>query len=129
MWIVPVVIVAVVAVGVIATNVVMRRKGYSIPGRTVVRCSKGHRFVTTWIEGGSLKAVRLGPVTRYQRCPVGNHWAIVHPVKDADLTEEDSRAAGRVALTTTLRELLGSSRSEAPRPRTTSADRSTRTPR
>src|SRR5579862_7356238 len=84
-------IVALVLVGiaVVVINVVVRRKGYSIPGKTVVRCSKGHLFVTTWIEGGSLKAVRLGPFTRYQRCPVGNHWAIVHPVKDADLTSEE----------------------------------------
>jgi hypothetical protein len=88
-WIVPVIVVAALAILVVVTNVVMRRKGYSIPGKTVVRCSKGHLFVTTWIEGGSLKAVRLGPFTRYQRCPVGNHWAIVHPVKDADLTDEE----------------------------------------
>ena len=37
-------IVALVLVGitVVVINVVVRRKGYSIPGRTVVRCSKGH---------------------------------------------------------------------------------------
>jgi len=91
--IVGLVILAVVGVLVVVTNVRARRKGYSIPGRTVVRCSKGHLFTTTWIEGGSLKAVRLGPYTRYQRCPVGLHWAIVHPVKDSELTDEERRQA------------------------------------
>ncbi len=81
-----------VGIIVVAINVVVRRKGYSIPGRTVVRCSKGHLFVTNWVEGGSLKAVRLGPLTRYQHCPVGKHWAIVHPVKEEDLTEEERQA-------------------------------------
>jgi hypothetical protein len=90
--IVAIVVAVVVAVAVVAMNLAMRRKGYTIPGRTVVRCSKGHLFRTTWIEGGSLKAVRLGPTTRYQRCPVGHHWAIVHPVKDDDLSEEERRA-------------------------------------
>ena len=76
-------------------NVAMRRKGYSIPGQTVARCSKGHLFRTTWIEGGSLRAVRLGPLTRYQYRPVGKHWALVHPVKDEDLSgEERQRLAG-----------------------------------
>jgi hypothetical protein len=91
-WIVAI-IAGVVATAVVAANVAMRRRGYSIPGKTVVRCSKGHLFTTTWIAGGSLKAARLGPRTRYQRCPVGKHWAIVHPVKDADLTDEERRIA------------------------------------
>jgi hypothetical protein len=86
-----VVVLAAVGILVLAINVAMRRKGYSIPGKTVVRCSRGHLFRTTWIEGGSLRAVRLGPTTRYQHCPVGHHWAIIHPVKDADLTDEDRR--------------------------------------
>lgn len=88
-------ILAVVAVLVVAGNIRARRAGYSIPGKTVVRCGKGHLFTTTWIEGGSLKAVRLGAYTRYQRCPVGPHWSIVHPVKDADLTDEDRRIAAQ----------------------------------
>ena len=49
-----VVLVAVVAV-VVVQNVVMRRRGYGIPGTTAVRCSAGHLFRTTWIEGGSLR--------------------------------------------------------------------------
>jgi hypothetical protein len=90
--IIGIVILGLVLVAVVVGNVVMRRQGYAIPGQTVVRCSKGHLFTTTWVEGGSLKAVRLGPRTRYQRCPEGRHWAIVHPVKDQDLTDEDRRA-------------------------------------
>jgi hypothetical protein len=84
---------AVIAIAVVfaVQNALMRRRGYAIPGRTVVRCSGGHLFTTTWVEGGSLKAVRLGPTTRYQRCPVGQHWAIVHPVRDGELTEEERR--------------------------------------
>jgi hypothetical protein len=89
-----IVILGVVAVAVVVLNLVVRQQGYSIPGKTVVRCSKGHLFTTTWIEGGSLKAVRLGPYTRYQYCPAGRHWAIVHPVKDEDLTDAERRAAG-----------------------------------
>jgi hypothetical protein len=85
-------VVLVVVAALVVLNLAMRRRGYSIPGKTVVRCSKGHLFTTTWIEGGSLKAVRLGPRTRYQHCPVGRHWAIVHPVKDAELTAEDRSA-------------------------------------
>ncbi|HMK98392.1 MAG TPA: hypothetical protein VK425_12645 [Acidimicrobiales bacterium] len=86
------VVVLAVAVLVVLLNFVVRRMGYSIPGRTIVRCRKGHLFRTTWIEGGSLKAVRLGPLTRYQYCPKGRHWAIVHPVKDEDLSDEERRS-------------------------------------
>ena len=91
--IVGVAILVVVGVLVVAQNVRMRREGYSIPGDTVVRCSKGHLFTTAWIEGGSLKAVRLGPTTRYQYCPVCRRFAIIHPIKDEDLTEDDRRIA------------------------------------
>lgn len=87
--IVAVVILVAVGIVVVVTNVVARRRGYAIPGTTPVRCAKGHVFRTTWIEGGSLKAVRLGPYTRYQRCPVGRHWAIVHPIKEEDLTDAE----------------------------------------
>jgi hypothetical protein len=92
-WIAIIIVLIVLAICTVIVNVVVRRKGYSIPGKTVVRCSKGHLFTTAWVEGGSLKAVRLGPLTRFQRCPVGNHWAIVHPVKNEDLTDEDRRIA------------------------------------
>jgi len=88
-WIVGLIILAVLAGAVVIGNFVVRRKGYSIPGKTVVRCNKGHLFTTTWIEGGSLKAVRLTPYARYQRCPVGHHWSIVHPVKEQDRTDAE----------------------------------------
>ncbi|HXX90300.1 MAG TPA: hypothetical protein VEI83_08770 [Acidimicrobiales bacterium] len=91
--IVGIVVLVLVGISVVVVNVTVRRKGYSIPGRTVVRCSQGHLFTTTWIEGGSLHAVRLGPYKRYQRCPVGPHWAVVVPVRDEDLTDEERREA------------------------------------
>jgi hypothetical protein len=86
-------VIALVVVGivVVALNRGMRRAGYGIPGRTAVRCSKGHVFRTTWIEGGSLTTIRLGPLLRYARCPVGNHWATIRPIKEADLTEAERR--------------------------------------
>lgn len=91
--IVGVVVLGLVAVSVVVANVAMRRQGYSIPGKTTVRCSQGHTFTTTWIEGGSLKAVRLGPRTRYQRCPVGHHWALVHPLKTGESAQEGQPTA------------------------------------
>ncbi|HEV3172340.1 MAG TPA: hypothetical protein VGZ32_18480 [Actinocrinis sp.] len=75
-------------------TVVARRLGYKVGGNTVVRCRDGHLFTTFWIPGASLKAIRLGWY-RFQRCPVGNHWSLVRPVKDADLTDEEREAAER----------------------------------
>ncbi len=43
---------------------------------TPVRCSAGHLFTTIWVPLASLKAIRLAG-ERYQRCPVGHHWATV----------------------------------------------------
>lgn len=86
-----------VALLTVAVNIVVRLRGYSIPGRTVVRCKCGHVFRTSWIEGGSLKAVRLGPLTRFQYCPVGDHWAIVHPVKDEDLNDVEREISSAAA--------------------------------
>lgn len=73
-------------------TVVARRMGYRVGANTIVRCRAGHLFTTLWIPGASLKAVRLGWY-RFQRCPVGNHWTLVKPVKDADLTAEEREAA------------------------------------
>jgi hypothetical protein len=70
-----------------------RKRGYSgMGGDTIVRCSRGHLFTTSWIVGSSVKAVRLGS-KRYQRCPVCEKWRIVAPVLDEELTEEDRRVA------------------------------------
>ena len=52
---------------------------------------RGHLFTTIWIPG-ALKAVRLG-WWRFQRCPVGGHWSLVAPVREADLTEDERRVA------------------------------------
>jgi hypothetical protein len=77
-------IVAVLAAG----TLVVRRMGYKVGGETIVRCRTGHLFTTIWVPGASLKAVRLG-MTRWQRCPVGEHWTFVTPVRDDELTDED----------------------------------------
>ena len=38
--------------------------------------------------GGAFTIVRLG-FAGYMRCPVGKHWALVKPVNEADLTEQE----------------------------------------
>jgi hypothetical protein len=86
------VVVVVLVLVLVVQTVVLRRRGYSVGGRTVARCRQGHLFTTLWIPGASLKAVRLG-WARYQFCPVGRHWSLVVPVKDADLTDEQRAEA------------------------------------
>jgi hypothetical protein len=61
-------------------------------GDLIVRCRRGHLFTTLWIPGVSVKALRLG-WTRFQRCPVGNHWTLVTPVRDRELTDKERRDA------------------------------------
>jgi hypothetical protein len=78
--------------GLAVGTVIARRKGYDIGPHTVVRCRQGHLFTTIWIPGASVKALRLG-WWRYQRCPVGKHWTLVAPVRNADLTEDQLRGA------------------------------------
>lgn len=51
-------------------------------------------FTTVWLPGGSFKAVRLGWL-RIQRCPGGDHLAVVMPVREADLTYEERRIAAQ----------------------------------
>src|SRR3954467_4125575 len=53
-----------------------RRRGRLFAASTIVRCHRGHLFTTVWIPGVSFKSIRLGP-WRVQRCPVGQHWALV----------------------------------------------------
>ena len=89
----PILVVVVLVAAIVASTVLGRRRGYSgLGGDTIVRCSAGHLFTTIWIPGASLKAARLG-TRRYQRCPVGGHWALVRPVRDDDLSEDDRRRA------------------------------------
>ena len=54
----------------------------------IVRCSAGHLFTSTWVPLASFKAVRLGP-KRFQRCPVGRHWAMIQRVDPAGLSPEE----------------------------------------
>ena len=81
-------------VALVVVTVVARRSGYQVGGETVVRCRQGHLFTTTWIPGMSFKAVRLG-IYRFQYCPVGEHWALVTPVRDGTLTDDEISAAHR----------------------------------
>ena len=78
-----------VAVGGI---LIARRLGYQLGANTVVRCRQGHLFTTIWIPGIKLKELDL-VVARVQRCPVGNHWSLVVPVRNVDLTEEEIQFA------------------------------------
>jgi len=82
---------AAVVVNVVGT-IVARLLGYRVGGNTIVRCRQGHLFTTLWIPGASLKSIRLG-WWRIQRCPVGRHWGIVTPVKEARLSGRQRRAA------------------------------------
>jgi hypothetical protein len=82
-----------IVVGAIAgVTLIARRLGYNLGGNTVVRCRQGHLFTTIWIPGIKLKELDL-VVARVQRCPVGNHWSLVVPVRDADLTDEERQFA------------------------------------
>jgi hypothetical protein len=84
---------ALVAGAVLLAGVlVARRAGYRLGPNTVVRCRQGHLFTTIWIPGASLKALRLG-WWRLQRCPVGQHWSLVSPVRESELTAEQRRSA------------------------------------
>jgi hypothetical protein len=88
----------VVRTGVIIVGVVVgatligRRLGYNLGTNTIVRCRQGHLFTTIWIPGVKLKELDL-VVARVQRCPVGKHWSLVVPVREADLTEEERQFA------------------------------------
>jgi hypothetical protein len=83
----------VVAGAVIAGGMVVARVlGYRLGRDTVVRCRQGHLFTTVWIPGVKLKAIDLG-VARVQRCPVGQHWSLVTPVREATLSPAELRFA------------------------------------
>ncbi len=65
---------------------------HRLGGNLIVRCREGHLFTTLWIPGASVKALRLG-LWRVQHCPIGRHWTIVSPVDEAELSEDERRAA------------------------------------
>jgi len=82
-----------IAAGVITGGtLIARRLGYNLGVNTVVRCRQGHLFSTIWIPGVKLKELDL-VVARVQRCPVGQHWSLVVPVRNTDITEEERQFA------------------------------------
>ena len=85
------IVAALLALDVLGT-LAARARGYRFGRQTLVRCHSGHLFTTIWIPGGSLKALRLG-WWRVQFCPVGRHWSIVSPVREADLSLREKLAA------------------------------------
>jgi hypothetical protein len=76
----------------VAATLVARALGYGVGGNAIVRCRRGHLFTTLWIPGASFKSLRLG-WWRLQRCPVGNHWSVVTPVKESSLNPLQRRRA------------------------------------
>jgi hypothetical protein len=81
--------------GIVAATLMARKRGYMVGGNVVVRCRRGHLFTTLWIPGVKMKSIDLG-VARIQRCPVGKHWSLVVPVREADLSQDESRRAHEV---------------------------------
>ena len=82
-----------IAAGVaVGGTLIARRLGYNLGTNTIVRCRQGHVFTTIWIPGIKLKEIDL-VVARIQRCPVGNHWSLVVPVRNVDLTDEEIQFA------------------------------------
>jgi hypothetical protein len=76
----------------ILATIAARLLGYGVGGNTIVRCRRGHLFTTIWLPGVSVKSIRLG-WWRIQRCPVGGHWSLVVPVREAELTVTEREAA------------------------------------
>jgi len=60
----------------------------------IVRCSAGHVFTSTWVPLASFKAVRLGH-KRFERCPVGKHWALIEKVDPATLSPAELKSAAK----------------------------------
>ena len=78
-----------IAAGVaVGGTLIARRLGYNLGTNTIVRCRQGHVFTTIWIPGIKLKEIDL-VVARIQRCPVGNHWSLVVPIRAETLSAED----------------------------------------
>jgi hypothetical protein len=88
-------IVAIVVLAYATATIIARRRGYGVGGNATVRCRAGHLFTTLWVPGASVKAVRLGWF-RFQWCPVGRHWTMVHPVRGADLTDDERERAAAI---------------------------------
>jgi hypothetical protein len=67
-------------------------RSHRFGGNLVVRCLQGHLFTTMWIPGASVKSLRLG-WWRVQYCPVGQHWSVVVPVREDELSRKQLRGA------------------------------------
>jgi hypothetical protein len=80
------------AMAACAEAIALRVRSGRLAGNVVVRCRQGHLFTTLWIPAASVKSVRLG-LWRAQYCPVGRHFTIVTPVKEADLSKQALRLA------------------------------------
>ncbi len=80
------------AVGLLVETAGLWLRSGRFAGNVIVRCRSGHLFTTIWIPAASVKALRLG-WWRVQRCPVGQHWSLVTPVKEAELTDDERRFA------------------------------------
>jgi hypothetical protein len=89
-----VLIVVLVVVGVLVVRAIVLARRLDYRGEVVVRCREGHLFTTIWIPGVSFKAIKLGWF-RLQYCPVGEHWTLVTPVPNSDLTNWERRIAER----------------------------------
>jgi hypothetical protein len=84
---------AIIVGGVIAGGAILARVlGYKLGANVVVRCRQGHVFTTMWIPGVKLKELDL-VVARVQHCPVGNHWSLVVPVREGELTDGEREFA------------------------------------
>lgn len=86
-------IAALLATVVLETAALWLRTG-RFGGDVAVRCRDGHVFTTIWIPAASVKSLRLG-FWRFQHCPVGQHWSIVTPLDDAELSRRERRDASR----------------------------------
>lgn len=87
----PLLAIVVIAAAVLVT-VAWNGRRFGVGFERVVRCRAGHLFTTTWVPGVSLKAVRLWNV-RFQRCPAGRHWTLVHRVDESRLTPDELQVA------------------------------------
>lgn len=89
----PIIIVIVAALLAFAGGAVLaRRRDYLKVGETAARCGRGHLFTTAWNRKLTYRELSLG-WTRLQRCPVGDHWSLVRPLQDSELTPEEKREA------------------------------------
>lgn len=81
-----------IAVAVFFETAALWVRSGRLGGKVIVRCRHGHLFTTIWIPAASVKSLRLG-FWRLQHCPVGHHWTVVTPVREADLSDQERRAA------------------------------------